>query len=80
MLQYDLKAEKGFAVIHNSGNWRTACHCYESMVNGVEALNEWGIHLDSEDLFIALFQLSFEALYNSCLFRISHRELLKDLS
>lgn len=31
-------------------------------------------------LFIALFQLFFEVLYNSYSFRIFHRELLKELS
>lgn len=54
MVQYDLSKEHGFSVIHNSGGWRTACHCYEPSVNGIGALKEWGIHVDSEEAFLLM--------------------------
>lgn len=54
MVQYDLSGRRGFSVIHESAGWRIACHGYEPEVNGIGALREWGIHLDSEEVFVLL--------------------------
>lgn len=54
MVIYDLEYSKGFRVLHKSGMWRTAMHSYDRNVNGIEALQEWGIHEDSEEAFVLL--------------------------
>ena len=54
MVQYGLNEGHGFFVVHESQGWRTACHSYEPSVNGVGALKEWGIHVDSEEAFVLL--------------------------
>lgn len=54
MIQYDLSGRRGFSVIHESAGWRIACHGYDPAVNGIGALGEWGIHLDSEEAFVLL--------------------------
>lgn len=54
MVQYDLSKRRGFSVIHESAGWRTACHGWDPAVNGIGALREWGIHLDSEEAFVLL--------------------------
>lgn len=54
MIQYDLSGRRGFSVIHESTGWRIACHGYDPAVNGIGALGEWGIHLDSEEAFVLL--------------------------
>lgn len=54
MVQYDLSGRRGFSVIHESDGWRIACHGYEPSVNGIGALKEWGIHVDSEEAFLLI--------------------------
>lgn len=54
MVVYDLQNGASFRVLHESGLWRTAMHRYDSKVNGIEALWEWGIHEDSEEAFVLL--------------------------
>ena len=54
MIQYNLASYSGFQVIHNSTEWRTAIHSYKKEINGIEALKDWGIHVDSEEAFVLL--------------------------
>lgn len=66
-------AEKRGICAENRENFAEICGIYSATT--IKKKDYWFIAL-----FIALFQLSFLVLYNSCSFRIFHRELLKDLS
>ena len=44
----------GFSVLYNSTPWRTALHAWQEEVNGISALKEWGMHMDSEESFVLL--------------------------
>lgn len=66
MVQYDLRERHGFSVIHESNGWRTACHSYEPSVNGIGALKEWGIHVDSEEAFLLTGGKGILAVMDGC--------------
>lgn len=54
MTVHSFRESSGFSVLHNSENWRVALHAYEESVNGISALKNWGIHVDSEEAFALL--------------------------
>ncbi|HIU75695.1 MAG TPA: hypothetical protein IAC62_07430 [Candidatus Pelethocola excrementipullorum] len=54
MVNYEIGNTKGFEVVHNSKEWRIAVHTYEKKVNGLEALQNWGIHETSEEAFVLM--------------------------
>lgn len=54
MLETDMRAARGFEVLHDSKEWRIAAHTYEKEVNGIEAFLTWGIHETSEEAFLLL--------------------------
>lgn len=66
MVEYSLSGRRGFFVIHESAGWRTACHSYEPSVNGIGALKEWGIHVDSEEAFLLLCGKGVLAVMDGC--------------
>lgn len=66
MVQYDLSERHGFSVIHESAGWRIACHSYEPSVNGIGALKEWGIHVDSEEAFLLIGGKGVLAAVDDC--------------
>ena len=66
MVQYDLNGRTGFGVVHESDGWRTACHSYEPTVNGIGALKEWGIHVDSEEAFLLIGGKGVLAVMDGC--------------
>jgi len=45
---------EGFNVIYGSESWRIALHSYKKEINGIEALSNWGCHLDSDEAFVLL--------------------------
>lgn len=66
MVQYELNGKTGFFVAHESMGWRIACHGYEPSVNGIGALKEWGIHLDSEEAFLLMCGRGVLAVMDEC--------------
>lgn len=54
MTVHSFKEMTGFYVLHNSEDWRVALHAYDESVNGICALKNWGIHMDSEEAFALL--------------------------
>lgn len=45
----------GFQVIHKSKEWRIAYHSYLEEVNSIHAVSKWGVHEDSEEVFVLLY-------------------------
>lgn len=54
MKQYDWTGRSGFGVFLESGGWRIAYHAYDEAVNGPSAVKNWGMHLDSDEMFVLL--------------------------
>lgn len=65
MTVHNFQEQSGFSVLHNSGDWRVALHAYEESVNGISALKNWGIHVDSEEAFAMLDGRAFLVTKNS---------------
>lgn len=54
MKKYSWDGKKGFGVFEESGQWRIAHHVYEETVNGMAAAGTWGIHRDSDEVFVLI--------------------------
>ena len=54
MIIKEIGKSGGFQVVKESDEWRIAHHTYKAGINSVKDFSKWGIHPDSEEMFILI--------------------------